>query len=297
VDNHSGEDYANAQTRLVVGQVQVLDEIAMLARRPQPYGRPGLLPPPAPPILLEGDTSKARYEMPAAVAMLDAASMQPKEIVKEALSEYFLYTIEGTENLVDKTAKRLPSFEADQVPVTNLYKFEEDKYSTQVVRFLSFKNDAAHDLGQTPIPGGSIQVFRKVDDQARLTYEGRSEFKYIPVGQEVELNLGSVADVTVEPTLMNQKTDRYMFDTDGDISGYDDIHDYKVVVKNTRNVAVRVEVRRNFPVAQWELVHKGDAGTYEKVDQDTVQFTLDLPPRSQKTFQYTLTLHQGQRAE
>jgi hypothetical protein len=41
VTNNSGEDYENAQTRLIVGQVHILDQIAELARRQYPYGRPG----------------------------------------------------------------------------------------------------------------------------------------------------------------------------------------------------------------------------------------------------------------
>ena len=39
--NQSGEDYENAQTRLIVGTIHILDEIAVLARRQYPYGRPG----------------------------------------------------------------------------------------------------------------------------------------------------------------------------------------------------------------------------------------------------------------
>src|SRR5512136_763641 len=41
VTNNSGEDYANAQTRLIVGQVHMLDQIAALAQRQYPYERPG----------------------------------------------------------------------------------------------------------------------------------------------------------------------------------------------------------------------------------------------------------------
>ena len=41
VTNNSGEDYENAQTRLIVGKVHILDQIAELARRQYPYGRPG----------------------------------------------------------------------------------------------------------------------------------------------------------------------------------------------------------------------------------------------------------------
>src|SRR4030043_1853204 len=40
VANNSGEDYENAQTRLIVGKVHILDQIAELARRQYPYGSP-----------------------------------------------------------------------------------------------------------------------------------------------------------------------------------------------------------------------------------------------------------------
>ena len=40
VTNNSGEDYENAQTRLIVGKVHLLDEIARLARRKYPYESP-----------------------------------------------------------------------------------------------------------------------------------------------------------------------------------------------------------------------------------------------------------------
>src|SRR5258706_8487399 len=41
VTNNSGEDYENAQVRLVVGVIHLVEEIAQLAR----LGRPGLMPP------------------------------------------------------------------------------------------------------------------------------------------------------------------------------------------------------------------------------------------------------------
>ena len=44
VQNNSGEDYENAQTRLIVGQVHLLDQIADLARRQYPYGSPVPMP-------------------------------------------------------------------------------------------------------------------------------------------------------------------------------------------------------------------------------------------------------------
>jgi hypothetical protein len=288
VTNNSGEDYENAQTRLIVGKVHIIDEIAKLASRQYPYDRPGEM------ILMKEEDRKSR-EIKSAMVEVGAAAMAPKAIVKEGLSEYFLYTIEGTETIPNGWSKRLISFEADTVPVVNLYKFEEERYGSSVVRFLNFKNDKGHSLGDTPIPGGTLKVYRNVDKQGHLSYEGQSEFKYIPVDEDVELNIGAVANVVVEPKLMDFKTDNYKFDKDGNISGWDEIRKFKIEVRNTRETPVKVEIQRNFSTSYWELKKSGDFGDFEKVDLDTVKFTLKLEPRSAKKFEYILTTYHGTR--
>jgi hypothetical protein len=220
-----------------------------------------------------------------------------KQIVKEGLSEYFLYTIEGTETIPTGWSKRLLSFEADEVPVVNLYKFEEERYGRGVVRYLSFKNDEDHELGETPIPGGVLKVYRRADEQGHLSYAGQSSFKYIPVDEDVELNLGAVADIVVEPTLTDFRTDNYRFDNDRNISGWDEIHSFEVKVKNTRDIPAKVEIRRNFSTPYWTLKKDGDIDEFEKVDVDTVKFALHLEPRSERQFRYTLTTYYGVRTE
>ncbi len=296
VTNNSGEDYENAQVRVIVGKVHLLDEIAELARREYPYGRPGVVGPmpqlpAAPAAVMLRKAARGREVM----AMAEMAA--PKEIVKEGLSEYFLYTIEGTETIPNGFSKRLQSFDVGGVPVVNLYKYEAERYGDQVMRFLSFKNDTEHKLGETPIPDGTLKVYRGVDDAKHLSYEGQSSFKYIPVGDEVELNLGAVADVVVEPKRMEVKTDNYRFDRNRNVAGWDDIETWKVEVRNTRDVPVRVEIRRNFDSPYWDIARSGSSDGYEKVDLDTVKFTIELAPRSQKTFEYTTTMYQGVRTE
>lgn len=302
VTNQSGEDYENAQTRLIVGTIHILDEIAELARRQYPYGRPDEGIRGAIGGALDGSKSDAmRLTRAAAMksAVAEAPMSKPKEIKKEGLSEYFIYTIEGAETIPTGWSKRLPSFAKDDVPVVNLYKFDEQRFGNSVVRFLSFKNDKKHRLGDTPIPGGTLRAFRKADDDATglLTYEGQSTFKYIPVDQEVELNMGSVANVIVEPKVMNFKTDNFMFNKEGNVAGWDEIREFKIEVKNTRPLTVKVEITRNIPVTAWDLKKDGDCGDYQKVDLDTVKFTLTLNAQTKKEFRYTLTTRHGVRAE
>lgn len=299
VTNNSGEDYENASTRLIVGTIHVLDEIASLARRRYPYGTP--LPQAVAMTALEGDKSNMLRRESAKSMMLGAGSagdaFAPKEITKEGLSEYFLYTIAGTETIPHGWSKRLPSFTADGIAITNLYKYEEERYGKQVMRFLGFANDRDHKLGTTPIPGGAMRVFRLVDDQGALAFEGQSEFKYIPVNKDVELNLGPANNVVVAVTLMDFKTDNYMFNSHRDICGWDEIRDFKVEVKNTRPLPVRIEIKRRLPVPVWEMTKSGEFGQYEKVDLNTVKFTLALPAESKQEFHYIATTRHGTRAE
>ena len=290
--NNSGEDYDNTQVRLIVGQVHILDQIAGLAQRQYPYDRPGQAPQ-AP--TSTSATYSEHKRAGATVNYLFSTLEKTPEIKKEGLSEYFLYTIEGKDSVMTGWSKRLKSFDVDQVPVMNLYKFEQDRYGDSVVRFLSFKNDTDHKLGMFPIPGGLLKVYRTIDMQDHLSYTGQSNFKYIPVNEDVELNLGHVSDLVVEPTLMEMKTENFRYNRNRDLSGWDDVHTFKVEVRNTREIPIKVEIKRNFGTQYWTMTKTGDFGQFEKEDFDTAKFTLELQPRSKKQFEYVLRLYRGDR--
>ncbi|HMC28531.1 MAG TPA: hypothetical protein VKM56_12135, partial [Verrucomicrobiae bacterium] len=86
VINNSGEDYDNAQIRLVVGVVRLVEEIVTLARGPHPANAPTS-------VLLGKDEKLQRdafFAFSGAVALADTAAKE-KQVVKENLSEYFLY--------------------------------------------------------------------------------------------------------------------------------------------------------------------------------------------------------------
>jgi hypothetical protein len=213
------------------------------------------------------------------------------------LSEYFLYTIEGTETIPTGWSKRLPSFNTDEIPVVNLYKYEQERYGNQVIRFLSFTNDEEHKLGETPIPGGLLKVYRTEDPQGQLSYTGQSNFKYIPVNEEVELNLGGVQNVVVEPKLMGYRTENYQFNSKGNITGWDEIRTWKITVKNTRAIPVKVEIKRNFQTTYWNNQNQGDFGDYEEYDKDTVKYTLVPAPETKKEFGYIVRTYHGTREQ
>jgi hypothetical protein len=291
VSNQSGEDYENARTRLVVGKINLLEKISQLAKRQQPYGQPGQRPVPA-----------RRREMAdkyrAAEKVLESAGAAPqaaKAITKEGLSEYFLYTIEGTETIKNGWSKRLRSFQKEDVDITNLYKFDQNRYGPGVVRFVKFHNDEAHNLGETPLPGGLVKVFGRAQNDDGLRYIGADNTKYIPVDQEVELNLGRASRVTVKPRVMDYRKLNIVDDSDGDVSGFDEVKDLSIRLNNYRKLPVQVEVTRHLPGAHWELDQTRNPGSYEKVDERTIRYLVPLEPHSETGIRYTLTLFRGER--
>jgi len=299
VANSSGEDYEKAQTRLIVGKIHLLDEIARLAKRQYAYNRPGVGK-------KELDVSHA---LPVDAArdwgwevngeMLDTrlGTLRPKEIKKEGLSEYFLYTIEGTETIPDKWSKRLLSFEAGDIEVESLYKYDQQRWGARTIRFLSFANDEEHNLGETPIPNGNVKIYSQADDAGLLSYVGGTNIKYIPVDEEIELNLGPARLVSVEPTLMNFKTDNFVFDKRKDIAGWDELRTWKMEITNTRTLPIDIEITRGFGTAYWTLPFDEQNISYEKYDATHARFELKLAPRSKRTFEYTVTTYHGVREE
>lgn len=297
INNQSGEDYENASTRVIVGTIHLLDEIAALAGRDTPYNRPGY-PQPVPMTKAESELRLRAYrELDIAADMASAgAVMEAKTIIKEGLSEYFLYTIEGTENIPDGWGKRLPSFTVEDIPIRNLYRYEEERYGTNTQRLIYFKNDDAHHLGKEPLPDGDIKIFRNINEAEQLAYIGHVHSKYIPVNQEMELDFGAARDVKVEPVLMSETTDNYLFSNKGNISGFDRIQQWDIKLENNRNLPVSMEIWRNFSSPYWDIENLDkNQGGFEKIDIDSVKYIVELPARSTTTLSYMLTQYEGER--
>lgn len=312
VQNHSGQDYENVQTRLILGQVHLLDQISILAGRKYPYGPDVELENLSRSTTLKGflDDKEGQDQFDhlgmvfnGPMKDIGGISGEPfydyKAIAKEGLSEYFLYTIEGTEDLPNEWAKRLPSLDVLEIPIQSLYKYDEDRYGTQTVRFVTFANDSEHKLGTTPLPNGTIKVYRQVNDEQNTAYVGSADIKYIPINEAVELNLGADTLVKVEPVLMDSRTENYLFNDKGDITGWDEIETWQIKLTNTRGIPANFEVTRNFNTDSWELdmIEPTAAVNYTKHDSQHARFTTVVAARGEHTFQYQVKKYCGTRKD
>lgn len=286
VNNNSGEDYENAQVRLVVGVIKLVEEIKALAQA----GRPGAQPVPTAPAMA-GRLIEVRKQARGVMLAMDAAAPMERvrEITKEGISEYFLYTVEGRDTIPNGWSKRLPSFQAQEVPIVSFYKFEKERWGDQVMRYYRFKNDKQSHLGTEPLPDGEVKAFRRVTDDGLLDFVGRAHLKYIPINEQVDMELGADREVTIKPVLMNWEKTDLRFDKDGNVAGWTIKETWEFEVQNSKDIDITLDIRRHFH-GDWSLQTEAD---YEKVDASQVKFVIPLEPRAKKTFTYELTVRHG----
>ena len=309
VTNNSGEEYEDAQVRLVVGRINLVQKIAELARiTPEQVAQ------------LE-DSAKTRFrgevlrkamEAPAAMPMgaaAPAASVeQPKEIAKEGLGEYFIYTIEGTETIRNGWSKRMRSLEAAKVPVKIQYRYRPVEYGDQLVRMYILTNDKKSKLGTTPMPDGTVRLFRQNGDG--LSYLVAQNIKYVPIGDKIELNLGADPEVIFELIKLKTRRDDIWMQVNGtnvfrridqpglqievnsSVAGWDDHTLFAQRVRNYTKKPIDLEVRRSFDghiVFRSELEAKNH-------DYRTVQYTATVKPGQRSDLLYEIVQRQGHNA-
>src|SRR5687767_11739022 len=264
VYNNSGEDYEQAQVRLVVGTINLVEKIAQLASIAEQDVKK----------LDDGRLSELRKTATLQFFDRDAANMDAlrapphepaeKQIVKEGLSEYFIYTIEGTETIKNGWSKRMRSFEGQTVPFKIQYRYRPAEYGEQLVRMYLLTNDEESKLGTTPLPDGAVRVFR---DNGRdgLSYLAAQQIKYVPIGDKIELNLGPDPEVIFEliklrvfrsdlwlqvhgqRMLRKIGGDGVMRIENASLVGWDDHEVYTQRIRNYTGKEIDVEIRRPFP--------------------------------------------------
>jgi hypothetical protein len=305
VTNHSGEDYEDAQVRLVVGNINLVEKIAQLARVSMGD------------VTKLGDELHDQLKLNAAKSMMDvtatagaaapAFGMQvEKQIIKEGLSEYFIYTVEGTETIPNGWSKRMRSFEGQTVPFKIQYRYRPQEYGDQLVRMYLLTNDKESKLGTTPLPDGIVRLFR---DNGRdgLSYLTQQQIKYIPIGDKIELNLGPNPEVIFELIKERSGRDNIWVQLNGtnqyrqiggtdvvrvqntSVAGWDDRMIFHQRIRNYTSKPIDVEIRRTYPghvVFRSQLEPK-------LFDYQTAQFQTRVVAGEKKDLLYELVQHNG----
>jgi len=312
VTNQSGEEYEEAQVRLVVGTINLVEKIAQLAQIPMADVK-----------RLE-DEARENFKRDAARQLFGdamglpamaggevAESMAaPKEIIKEGLSEYFIYTIEGTETIPNGWSKRLRSFDADDAPLKIQYRYRPREYGEQLVRMYLLTNDEESKLGSTPLPDGVVRVFRD-NGREGLSYLGQQSIKYIPIGERIELNLGPDPEVVFELVKLRTARDSIWMQINGtntfqqvgddelkteanaSVVGWDDRSVYAQRVRNYTSRPIEVEIRRSY---DGHVTFRSQLEP-RLHDYQTVEFATRVQPGDKKHLLFEVVQRQGHNAK
>jgi hypothetical protein len=310
ITNNSGEEYENAQVRLVVGTINLVEKIAELAQLPM--GKVKNMP--------EDEFKKVRREV--ALGMMDrvagggaagqttAGTKPEKEIIKEGLSEYFIYAIEGTETIPNGWSKRMRSFKGNDVPVQVRYRYRPRDYGEQLVRMYLTTNNKDSKLGTTPLPDGVVRIFRN-NGRDGLSYLIQQSIKYIPIGDKIELNLGADPEVVFELTKLRVSRDDIWMQINGknefqsvgrdatevgvnsSVVGWNERSVFRQQIRNYTAKPIQVEIRRSFDG------HNDFRSQLEPKlhDFQTVEFITKVAPGAKKDLRYEVVRRQGRNAK
>jgi hypothetical protein len=308
ITNASGEEYENAQVRLVVGTINLVEKIAQLANIPIAD------------LKKLGEEEKDRFRRDSAMRMLSRgasggampaeAPAKEKEIIKEGLSEYFIYAVEGTETIPSGWSKRMRSFNGTDVPVKIQYRYRPREYGDQLVRMYLMTNNKESKLGTTPLPDGVVRVFR---DNGRdgLSYLTQQPVKYLPIGDKFELNLGPDPEVVFELTKLRASRDNLWMQINGtntfqqvgrnttetepnsSVVGWDDHSIYRQQIRNYTSKPINVEIRRTFD-GHIDFRSQLEPRLH---DFQTAEFSAQIAPGAKKNLLYEVVQHQGRNAK
>jgi hypothetical protein len=283
VTNGSGEQYDNAETRLVVGNINLVEKIADLARRPAP-GKDEwkqLTKVTADGTVLSLSAVNRAVEAAESVDADKEKKELPKQVIKQGLSEYFLFTIEGREDIKHKEPKRLVALKVAEVPLESIYKLSDRSQSSPLppgegpgmrasfTKFYRFKNvkllddngkekklSVMENLGLSPLPNGTVRLFSEYKNHD-LAYVGGTETKYVPIGDRVEVNVGPDKDITIQRRVKDQKIGNVVarqckrrlddqFVLYYDLIDYDQTFFYEEELVSGKPVPAKIEVERQF---------------------------------------------------
>lgn len=309
VTNLSGEEYENAQIRLVVGTINLVEKIAELARIPMSDVRH----------LAESERLPLRnkavylfmdkdFSSPSDAEVTNAP--QQKQVIKEGLSEYFIYTIEGTKTIPNGWSKRMRSFKGNSVPLKIKYRYRPNEYGDQLVRMYLMINDKESKLGTTPLPDGAVRIFRN-NGRDGLSYLAQQSIKYVPIGDKIELSLGPDPDVAFELEKLRTSRDAITMQINGantykqvgdettaaevnsSVAGWDDHSVFRQRIRNYTDKAIDVEIRRSF---DGHVVFRSQL-TPKMHDYQTVEFGAQVAAGAKQDLLYEILQHQAHNAK
>jgi hypothetical protein len=231
IANKSGENYQDAEIRLVMGDVRL-----------------------SPPARAGGGMGGGGGGGKGGGGTVTGATFQTEAegFAQEGYAEYTFYTLARRESLESGDTKKIELASAEGLALKTLYVYATDMYGPNVAMLYLFDNKKEAGLGA--LPPGVIRAYRQEAD-GRLSLLGMDALKYLPVGQTARVYLGNPRNVTVEINQTGYKrTDEEWTKDRERLLSYLEHAEYTVLVKNHKAKSVDMLLRQELPSPDTEVV-------------------------------------------
>ncbi len=287
VINNSGEDYPKADVRLVVGSINLIEQIRDLAsgqliQRKTELDKEAIVRFGRVEKMLEKSDGDARELTTNWYALGGAAHGGKKpDVVSARLGDYHIFTISGVQNISNGTTARFQAItNTKPLPIEVLYRvpFMENNAS-KLYRFI---NDKAHELPKGPLPDGQWHIFHVTDEQNKtLSYSATTQHVYVPPDQKVELQLGVDPGIMVSQEHLTHAETQHHFNKEGSVDAWNIHNSYSFNLVNTKSIPISVEFLVQTD-GDWTITNltgeRRDQSTYRHQAQVEAGTTLALGP-------------------
>ncbi|MCZ4108589.1 DUF4139 domain-containing protein [Brevundimonas diminuta] len=250
--NNSGATFSNAQTRVVAGDVNLINQGGYNPRPPVRVSN------------TRGNGTQSGGE--------------------GALADVYVYPLPEAVTVANNQTKQVGLIDAAGVPATKrylrvvdgFYSAEEPIAAEVGVIFANGSGDAARAL-----PAGVIRVYVK-DEAGEPRFIGESQVDHSPAGSEIVVTTGDAFDVTVQSRLVSsERVSKRLVDY------FRTRYVMEYTVRNARSEAVTVEVRQRGLGRDTELTDQSIEG--EMRDARTVVWRVPVPANGETKLTATIT--------
>lgn len=269
LENMSGKDFADAQVKLMAGDVN-------RAKDDSDGNGFGVL--------------GGQVRM-----MSDAAG--PPAVTERSFDEYHLYDVVRRTTLRDREVKQIEFLNAPRVPAQRVYVYDgarierqyrgwnaetirrQREYGTEsnpkVWVMLEFQNDQKAGLG-IPLPRGKAKIYRR-DLDGRNEFTGEDWIDHTPKDETVRLFTGNSFDLVGE----RRQTDYRLNSNQNDL-----LESFEIVLRNHKPEPVNVRIVEHlYRWLQWEI--ENTSQDFTKKDARTIEYLVEVPANGQAIVNYT----------
>lgn len=252
ITNGSGATYANAQLKLVAGEVNRV---------------PGA-----------NEKVESFFADSGGNIILDA--VMPAE---ESFSEYHLYSFPRKTTIKQNQTKQISLLQASGPACVKKYEYrgQTDYFFAKIAplreqkveTFLEFDNKEANQLGM-PLPAGTMRVYQS-DQEGMLQFAGEDRIEHTPKDETIRLKLGNAFDIVAERIQMDfQQLAPNLTESS-----------FEITLRNHKAQDIVVDVVEPMS-GDWTVQAKSHE--FVKKDANTAVFSLPVPKDGETKLTYTV---------